>query len=106
MVPAPTCARLDACRASSWRARLDARATFRAVAVPVPAAFVRYALADGVVCEETDASLPRRVKSDAFEAVETARRFEEACAVAEKEEEEKDAAASDRRRAARDVRGV
>ena len=72
------------------RARLDARATFRAVAVPVPAAFVRYALADGVVCEETDASLPRRVKSDAFEAVETARRFEEACAVAEKEEEEKD----------------
>ncbi len=100
VVPAPTCARLDACRASSWRAHLDARATFRAVAVAVPAAFVRYALADGVVCEETDASLPRRVKSDAFEAVETARRFEEACAVAEKEEEEKDAAASDGERRA------
>ena len=84
---------------------MDARATFRAVAVAVPAAFVRYALADGVVCEETDASLPRRVKSDAFEAVETARRFEEACAVAEKEkeeekEEEKDAAASDGERRA------
>ena len=103
VVPAPACARLDACRASSWRAHFDAHA-FRAVAVAVPAAFVRYALADGVVCEETDASLPRRVTPDAFEAAETARRFEEACAVASAasaaSEEEAAAAASDGERRA------
>ncbi|CEF97573.1 D123 [Ostreococcus tauri] len=82
-IPAPTVAELDATRIASWRRALidkvAKRASFRTELIDVPESFVRYLLADGVACGEEDASLPKRIAQDAFDAKESAERFGEGC---------------------------
>jgi len=76
-IPSPTIAALDAARFASWYASFGAH-TFETRLVRVPAAFVRYALSDGVVAGEMNAALPLRVERDAFDAAESAERFADA----------------------------
>jgi len=76
-IPSPTVAALDAARFASWYASFAAH-TFETRLVRVPAAFVRYALSDGVVAGEMNAALPVRIERDAFDAAESAERFADA----------------------------